>query len=70
VNINNNLKKHRKANECKQTEAAKHLGITVRQYQRLESKTPKSVVQFYKLARLFDTTIDYLLEQENDLSKQ
>ena len=61
--INNNLKAYREASGYKQADSARKLKVTVRQYQRLEAKTPKSVAQFHKLAGLYDTTIDKLLEQ-------
>ena len=64
VKIRNQLKKYRERADYKQQESAKLLDITTRQYQRLESQTPKSVIQFQKLAKLYGTTIDDLLEQE------
>jgi len=64
VKINNNLKKYREKAEYIQQESAEFLNISIRQYQNLESQTPKSVIQFQKLAKLYGTTIDDLLEQE------
>ena len=66
MKIKNKLKKIRQNNNLRQDEVAKHLNISVRQYRNIETKTPKSVKHFYKLAKLFNTTIDYLLEQEVD----
>lgn len=41
MNIENNLKKYREKAGYKQSEIAKYLNISTRQYQRLEGVTPK-----------------------------
>ena len=64
--INNNLSKYRNLADYKQRESAKFLNISTRQYQRFEKETPKSVIQFYNLAKLYNTTIDDLLKQDDD----
>jgi transcriptional regulator with XRE-family HTH domain len=61
--IQNNLKHYRQKSGKKQDEAASLLGITVRQYSRLEAHTPKSVTYFYRLAGMYGVTIDDLLRQ-------
>lgn len=63
MTIKNNLKKFREKNRLQQSEVATYLNISVRQYRNIESETPKSVNQFYQLAKLFNTTIDSLLKQ-------
>ena len=59
----NQLKLYRAKSGLKQEDAAKTLRITIRQYQRMESKTPKSITQFHQLAKLYNATVDALLEQ-------
>jgi len=62
-----NLVSVRKANNLTQKEVSELLGITVRQYNRLESGTSdSSVKKWLKLAELFNTTIDDLLEQADE----
>lgn len=68
MNIKNKLKQSRLNNNLQQNDVAEYLNISVRQYRNIENETPKSVKQFYKLAKLFNTTVDYLLEQESDYS--
>ena len=63
--INNNLSKFRTIADYKQKESAEFLNISTRQYQRYEKKTPKSVIQFYNLAKFYNTTIDDLLKQDD-----
>ena len=63
--MRNNLKAERKKADLKQTEVAKHLGITVRQYQAIEAGTSDGSIKVWrKLSVLFHKPIDYLLEQE------
>jgi transcriptional regulator with XRE-family HTH domain len=50
----------------KQTKTAEYLGISTRQYRRLEKETPESVIQFFLLAKHFKKSIDYLLQQSDD----
>ena len=64
MNINNNLKAYREASGFRQVDSADKLNVTVRQYQRMEAKTPKSVVQFHHLAEMYGTTIDKLIEKK------
>ena len=40
--------------------------MTTRQYKHLESHTPRAVLQFHKLAEMYNTTVNHLLEQEVD----
>ena len=63
MKITNKLKNIREENNFTQKKVAELLNITVRQYINIEKQTPKSVTQFYKLAKIFNTTIDNLLEQ-------
>lgn len=63
--MRNNLKTARKKADLKQTEVAKYLGITVRQYIAIETGTSDGSIKVWrKLSELFHKTIDYLLEQE------
>ncbi len=63
--LQNNLKTERKKADLTQTEVAKHLGITVRQYQAIEAGTSDGSIKVWrKLSELFHKPIDYLLEQE------
>ena len=64
--MKNNLKKHRQAYGLTQAKAAKEIGVTERQYQNLEYATPKSVIQFYNISKLFNVTIDDLLRPSGD----
>ena len=60
-----NLERKRKDADFTQRELAEILGVTERQYQRLEAGTSDGSIKVWKqLSKLFDTTIDYLLEQE------
>lgn len=62
-----NLEKARNQEKLTQAETATHLGITDRQYRRLEAGTSDgSIKVWYKLKTLLDKPIDYLLEQEDD----
>jgi DNA-binding XRE family transcriptional regulator len=55
----------RKNSHLKQNEMAKFLKITEQHYQRLESgDSDGSVKVWQQLAQKFNTTIDYLLQQE------
>jgi len=63
----NHLIKLRLYSQLKQSEMANILGITTRHYQSLEAGTSKGSVKVWKqLAELFNTTIDFLLEQEDN----
>ncbi len=63
--MRNNLKTERKKADLKQAEAAKYLGITVRQYARLEAGTSDGSIKVWrKLSELFHKPIDYLLAQD------
>lgn len=62
VKIENNLKKYREKAGYTQSEVAKYLNISTRQYQRLEGATPKIIGQWYDLAKLLSTTLDSLLK--------
>lgn len=63
--MRNNLINERKNNKLTQAEVAKHVGITTRQYARLEAGTSKGSVDVWERLRgLFNKSIDYLLEQE------
>lgn len=63
--LRNNLKTERKKADLKQAEVAKHLGITVRQYQAIEAGTSDGSVKVWrKLSELFHKPIDYLLAQD------
>ena len=66
MKLKNNLRTARKNINEKQAATAKFLGISTRQYRRLEKETPESVLQFYLLAKHFKKTIDALLEQDED----
>ena len=68
--IENQLKQFRNASGFKQTESANHISVTVRQYQRLESQTPKSVIQFMQLAKLYNTDIGSLVGQGVDENQE
>jgi transcriptional regulator with XRE-family HTH domain len=59
--MSNNLKHYRKQANRLQDEAAAMLGISSRQYRKLEAHTPKSVTYFYRLAGMYGVTIDELL---------
>ena len=62
-----NLIKLRKIKSYTQKELAKVLGITERQYRRLEAGTSGGNMKRWQyLAKLFDTTVDHLLEQTED----
>ena len=63
--LRNNLKAERKKADLTQTEVAKCLGITVRQYARLEAGTSDGSIKVWrKLSELFHKPIDYLLAQD------
>lgn len=70
--VRTNLINERKRKQLIQTEVAKILGITTRQYQALEAGTSKgSVPVWERLKDLFHKPIDYLLEQaEPNLTEQ
>lgn len=58
----------RKEHDLKQEEVANFLRITTRHYQALEAGTSDGSVKIWKqLAKRFNTTVDYLLEQEDEL---
>ena len=58
----------RKKKKLTQTEIAKILGITDRQYARLEAGTSNGSIKVWQsLKDLFQKSIDYLLEQAVDL---
>ena len=59
--MSNNLISARKKAGYVQKDVADYLNITERQYRRLERDIPKSVQQFQKLAKLYGTTIDNLV---------
>lgn len=60
-----NLIQARKDTHMTQAEMASHIGLTLRQYTRLEAGTSDgSVKVWYKLKDLLHQPIDYLLEQE------
>ncbi len=63
-----NLINLRKKRGFKQKEIAKKLGISTRQYQRLETGNSNGSIEiWYKLKNILNSeTIDYLLEQEVD----
>ena len=63
-----NLINERKKKKLTQTEIAKILGITDRQYARLEAGTSNGSIKVWQsLKELFQKSIDYLLEQAVDL---
>ena len=63
----NNLITERKTKRLTQKELAKILNITEQHYQRLEAGTSEGSVPIWKtLSELFDCTINYLLEQNDD----
>ncbi|MEE0681415.1 MAG: helix-turn-helix transcriptional regulator [Christensenellales bacterium] len=63
-----NLINERKKKKLTQTEIAKILGITDRQYARLEAGTSNGSIKVWQsLKDLFQKSIDYLLEQAVDL---
>ena len=63
-----NLINERKKKKLTQTEIAKILGITDRQYARLEAGTSNGRIKVWQsLKDLFQKSIDYLLEQAVDL---
>lgn len=60
-----NLINVRKSKKLTQAETAKLIGITDRQYQRLEAGTSDGSVKVWqRLSELFNKSIDRLLEQE------
>ena len=62
--LRTNLINRRKKNKLTQTEVAKMLGVTTRQYQALEAGTSDGSIKVWcKLKDLFHKPIDYLLEQ-------
>ncbi len=70
-----NLIKLRRNKSLTQEELAKKLGVSTRQYQRLEAGTSNGSIEVWrKLKNILNSeTIDYLLEQEVDntnLSKE
>ena len=68
-----NLINLRKQAERTQKQMASFLGITERQYRRLEAGTSDGSVKIWQqLSRFFNTTIDYLLKQDvdNNLSSE
>lgn len=65
--LRTNLLNERKQRQFTQADTAKAIGITVRQYINLEAGTSYGSVKVWqKLSKLFCTTIDYLLEQEDE----
>lgn len=63
--LRNKLKAARKKADLTQTEVAKHLRITVRQYQAIEAGTSDGSIKVWrKLSELFHETIDSLLAQD------
>lgn len=68
--LRTNLINRRKKNKLTQTEVAKMLGVTTRQYQALEAGTSDgSIKVWYKLKDLFHKPIDYLLEQVEETTR-
>ena len=65
VVLRNNLKTERKKADLTQREVAKYLGITVRQYNAIETGTSDGSIKVWrKLSELFHKPIDYLLAQD------
>ena len=65
-----NLITMRKESNFTQAEVAKLIGITDRQYARLEAGTSDgSIKVWYKLRDLFHKPIDYLLEQAEETTR-
>lgn len=63
--LRNNLKTERKKADLTQREVAKYLGITVRQYNAIETGTSDGSIKVWrKLSELFHKPIDYLLAQD------
>ena len=61
----NNLVKLRLSNRLRQSEVAQILNITTRHYQSLEAGTSDGSIKIWQqLAHRFNTTLDYLLEQD------
>ena len=67
-----NLINERKIKQITQAEVARILGITIRQYARLEAGTSDGSIKVWqRLKDLFHKPIDYLLEQvEPNLTEQ
>ena len=65
--MRDNLINQRKDHHYTQGALAEILGITDRQYRRLEAGTSNGSMKIWQqLAKMFDTTIDHLLEQAED----
>lgn len=66
-----NLALKRKERDMTQEEVASFLNITTRHYRQLEAGTSEGSVPIWKkLALLYNTTIDCLLEQVDDQKKR
>ena len=62
-----NLADSRKEIGCSQKKMAEILGISERQYQRLEAGTSGGHMSIWKtLSKMFNCTIDRLLEQQDE----
>ena len=65
--MRNNLIHTRKNSQFTQKKLANILGITIRHYKLLESGNSNGSVKVWEqLAKLFNTTIDFLLEQKDN----
>jgi len=65
--IENKLKGYRQAADLKQADLANYLKITVRHYQAIETGTSDGSLKLWmKLSKLFNTSINGLLEQDAD----
>jgi len=58
-----NLEQFRKQSNLTQAQIANILGISERQYRRIENKESLGTIEFWlKISAYFNTTIDYLLQ--------
>lgn len=68
MKIRYNLIDERKNKGLTQVQTAVYLNITERHYRMIEAGTSDGSVKLWKqLAKYFNTTIDYLLEQGDDI---
>jgi DNA-binding XRE family transcriptional regulator len=64
--MRSHLIEKRKTSQLTQGKVAKFLNITEQHYQRLEAGTSDGSVKIWQqLAQKFNTTVDYLLQQES-----
>lgn len=67
MDFHDRLKELRKAHKLTQVALAEELGLTERQYQRLESNASKPMYNnLLALADYFDVSIDYLVGRSDD----